>query len=54
MKICMICGREFEHHKHNHRQKVCSYKKCQHQRQLSNMKSWRDKHPDYYKEKYER
>lgn len=46
---CIICKEPFERNKYSPRQKVCSKAECQHARQISSMKEWRTKHPDYFK-----
>lgn len=46
---CIICKDPFERNKYSPRQKVCSKSECQHARQISSMKDWRVKHPDYFK-----
>ena len=48
---CMICGKSFLPNKYRPNQEVCSSLECQYQRQLVNMKGWRDKNPHYFKYK---
>ncbi len=48
-KICKICGKEFLPNKYRRNQEVCSSLECQYQRQLENMRYWRDLNPDYFK-----
>lgn len=48
---CSICGKPFVPNKYRPNQKVCSSLECQYQRQLQNMKSWREKNPNYFKYK---
>ena len=50
-KKCSICGKPFVPNKYRPNQKVCSSLECQYQRQLQNMKSWREKNPNYFKYK---
>ena len=50
-KLCKICGKTFIPNKYRPNQEVCSSLECQYQRQLSNMKKWRDKNPNYFKYK---
>lgn len=49
MSICTECGGEFTPNKYSKRQKACSSPQCQKARQLKNMKSWRDRNPDYFR-----
>lgn len=46
---CQVCGKEFIPNKYRPNQKICSNLECQYQRQLDNMKIWRDQNPDYFK-----
>jgi len=48
-KNCAICGKEFIPNKYRPNQTICSSLECQYHRQLSNMKQWRGKNPDYFK-----
>ena len=50
-KKCQICGKSFIPNKYRPNQTVCSSLECQYQRQLENMKSWRDSNPNYFKYK---
>ncbi|MFH1798180.1 MAG: hypothetical protein ABH844_02380 [Candidatus Omnitrophota bacterium] len=50
-KMCQTCGKSFLPNKYRPNQKVCSSLECQYQRQLYNMKSWRDSNPNYFKYK---
>ncbi|MFH1776506.1 MAG: hypothetical protein ABH952_02975 [Candidatus Omnitrophota bacterium] len=48
--ICRICGKRFKPSQYHPRhQKVCTRKKCQHERHLLNLANWRMKNPDYFK-----
>ena len=48
---CEMCGKAFIPNKYRPNQSVCSSLECQYQRQLSNMKSWRNANPNYFKYK---
>jgi len=48
-RICQICGNEFIPNKYRPNQKICSSLECQYNRQLINMKGWREKNPDYFR-----
>ena len=48
---CMICGKAFLPNKYRPNQEVCSSLECQYTRQLTNMKSWRESNPNYFKYK---
>ena len=50
-KKCEICGKPFVPNKYRPNQTVCSSLECQYQRQLSNMKQWRNANPNYFKYK---
>ena len=50
-KKCQFCNRPFIPNKYRHNQEICSSIECQYQRQLSNMKKWRQKNPNYFKYK---
>jgi hypothetical protein len=50
-KKCKICGKAFIANKYRPNQEVCSSLECQYQRQLYNMKEWRDDNPHYFKYK---
>jgi hypothetical protein len=50
-KICSICGKSFIPNKYRPNQRICSSLECQYQRQLVNMKSWRNANPNYFKYK---
>ncbi len=50
-RICQMCKKEFLPNKYRPNQVICSSIECQYQRQLYNMKSWRDKNPNYFKYK---
>ncbi|MDD5633712.1 MAG: hypothetical protein PHW46_00335 [Candidatus Omnitrophica bacterium] len=50
-KFCSICGKPFLPNKYRPNQEVCSSLECQYQRQLLNMKSWRETNPNYFKYK---
>jgi hypothetical protein len=50
-KICRICGTSFVPNKYRPNQDVCSNIECQYQRQLDNMKKWREGNPNYFKYK---
>jgi hypothetical protein len=47
--ICIYCNEPFDRNKYSPRQKVCSKTECQHKRQISSMRDWRNKHPNYFK-----
>ncbi len=48
---CSMCGKPFIPNKYRPNQEVCSSLECQYQRQLSNMKRWRESNPNYFKYK---
>lgn len=48
-RVCKICGKWFIPNKYRPNQKICSSLECQYQRQLYNMKGWREKNPNYFK-----
>jgi len=48
---CRICGKPFIPNKYRPNQSVCSSLECQYQRQLENMKVWREANPNYFKYK---
>jgi len=48
---CIICGRHFMPNKYRPNQEICSSIECQYQRQLNNMKKWRNRNPNYFKYK---
>jgi len=48
-RICQICKKWFMPNKYRPNQAVCSNLECQYQRQLNNMKKWREKNPEYFK-----
>ena len=50
-RFCVICGTAFTPNKYRPNQNVCSSLECQYQRQLNNMKKWRDRNPNYFKYK---
>jgi len=50
-KICPICGRSFSPNKYRPNQTICSAIECQYQRQLDNMKKWRERNPNYFRYK---
>lgn len=50
-KICPICKKVFLSNKYRPNQIICSNLECQYQRQLQNMKQWRDTNPNYFKYK---
>lgn len=50
-KKCVICNRPFIPNKYRPNQDVCSSIECQYQRQLNNMKRWRQHNPNYFKYK---
>ena len=50
-KKCKICDKMFIPNKYRPNQEVCSSLECQYQRQLENMKIWRDDNPNYFKYK---
>ena len=50
-KKCSICGKPFIANKYRPNQEVCSSLECQYQRQLANMKNWRQSNPNYFKYK---
>ena len=52
-RLCVICGTAFTPNKYRPNQNVCSSLECQYQRQLNNMKKWRDRNPNYFKYKEE-
>ena len=53
-KRCSICGNPFIANKYRPNQTICSALECQYQRQLDNMKAWRDRNPNYFKYKESR
>jgi len=50
-KKCIICGAPFTPNKYRPNQEICSNIECQYRRQLNNMKTWRQKNPNYFKYK---
>jgi len=50
-KKCEVCGQLFVTNKYRPNQTVCSNLECQYQRQLANMKVWREANPNYFKYK---
>ncbi|MBD3379676.1 MAG: hypothetical protein GF408_04355 [Candidatus Omnitrophica bacterium] len=48
---CKVCGKSFIPNKYRPNQEVCSSLECQYQRQLENMKAWRESNPNYFKYK---
>jgi len=48
---CSMCGKPFIPNKYRPNQEVCSSLECQYQRQLVNMKAWREANPNYFKYK---
>ncbi|MFH1996815.1 MAG: hypothetical protein ABIJ27_07490 [Candidatus Omnitrophota bacterium] len=50
-RLCSICGKSFIPNKYRPNQNVCSSLECQYQRQLNNMKRWREGNPNYFKYK---
>lgn len=48
-RTCLYCQTAFTPNKYAPRQKVCSNADCQKKRQLESMRSWRKKHPNYFK-----
>ena len=50
-RLCAICGKPFLPSKYRPNQTKCSSLECQYQRQLENMKKWRDRNPHYFKYK---
>jgi len=48
-QTCLYCNEPFVRNKYSPRQKVCSKPECQHTRQISSMREWRQKHPNYFK-----
>jgi hypothetical protein len=50
-KKCKACGRPFMPNKYRPNQEICSSIECQYQRQLNNMKRWRETNPNYFKYK---
>lgn len=50
-KACRVCGKPFIPNKYRPNQEVCSSLECQYQRQLLNMKAWRNSNPNYFKYK---
>ncbi len=49
--ICTICKKVFLPNKYRPNQTTCSSLECQYERQLQNMKRWRDENPNYFKYK---
>jgi len=47
--ICEICHKYFLPNKYHPNQKICSSLECQYQRQLNNMKKWRNRNPKYFR-----
>ncbi|NQU74155.1 MAG: hypothetical protein HQ547_05550 [Candidatus Omnitrophica bacterium] len=48
-KICPICKKWFIPNKYRpSKQAICSSIECQYQRQLSDMKKWRTRNPEYF------
>jgi len=50
-KLCKICKKPFIPNKYRPNQEICSSIECQYQRQLTNMKKWRERNPNYFKYK---
>lgn len=50
-RTCSICKKTFLPNKYRPNQGICSNLECQYQRQLGNMKRWRDENPNYFKYK---
>ena len=50
-RSCRACGKPFLPNKYRPNQSICSSLECQYQRQLENMKKWRDRNPHYCKYK---
>ena len=50
-RTCSICKKVFLPNKYRPNQVICSNLECQYQRQLQNMKHWRDENPNYFKYK---
>lgn len=48
-KICSACNKWFIPNKYRPNQQICSSLECQYQRQLENMKKWRNHNPNYFK-----
>ncbi len=48
-QICPVCNRWFMPNKYRPNQQICSSLECQYQRQLDNMKKWRDTNTNYFK-----
>jgi len=48
-RICPICKKWFLTNKYRPNQEMCSNLGCQYQRQLQNMKKWRDRNPNYFR-----
>lgn len=46
---CKICQTEFTPNKYHPNQQICSSPECQRRRQILNVKTWRDKNPEYFK-----
>lgn len=50
-RACPVCKKSFLSNKYRPNQRICSSLECQYQRQLDNMKEWRDRNPNYFKYK---
>ena len=48
---CKFCDKTFIPNKYRPNQEICSNLECQYQRQLENMKKWRQRNPNYFKYK---
>ena len=48
-RICPICKKWFIPNKYRPNQTICSNLECQYQRQLDNMKKWRNGNPNYFR-----
>ncbi len=53
-RICPICKKWFIPNKYRPNQEICSNLECQYQRQLDNMKKWRNHNPNYFKYREEK
>lgn len=48
-RICVVCKKWFIPNKYRPNQEICSNLECQYQRQLDNMKKWRNRNPNYFR-----
>ncbi len=53
-KVCCVCQLQFDPHPRvKKRQKTCGAVLCRKELQRRSSKAWRERHPDYFKGRYE-